>query len=157
MVTRERHKNSKSATDQRGLATKSDDDDDQVVVAFLALGSIGDSLPLCALAVSIAAGFEHSRHQDDVQHGVRDDGVVQKQQQQKHQQQQKPDVGSAGVDHGCGDNDHDQKSKRRRMEHKERKEHEEHKEHGTVSFGVVTHRCHCELLLGEREGRKSKS
>lgn len=100
-------------------------------VVFLALGSIGDCLPLCALASSLGSlGVDSDRSQRQDEQGVHDDeGALQQSQ-----------VDADGVDsaHHCADNNGDDRDFKRLRKRR----------NASGAVGVVTHRCHCDLLEG---------
>ncbi|CAM9182415.1 unnamed protein product [Scytosiphon promiscuus] len=129
-----------------------------VVVAFLALGSIGDCLPLCAIAASYRLTSGNSCEDRSSQSRCRPSydqqqaggGIQAERRQSQQQQQQQSKAEVIGTD-GVARKD-DRNFKRRR------------EEVGTVektrllpssspaaasaasSVAIVTHRCHCDLL-----------
>ncbi|CAM9783136.1 unnamed protein product, partial [Ectocarpus sp. 12 AP-2014] len=115
---------------------KADTADPNLEVVFLALGSIGDCLPLCALASSLGSlGVDSDRSRRQDEQGVHEDeGALQ------HSQVDADRVDRAlRCAHSSGD-DRDFKRRRKRSNPT------------SSAVGVVTHRCHCELLGGLMEG-----
>ncbi|CAM9964235.1 unnamed protein product, partial [Ectocarpus sp. 13 AM-2016] len=104
-------------------------------VVFLALGSIGDCLPLCALASSLGSlGVDSDRSRRQDEQGVHEDeGAI---------QQSQVDADRVDRAHRCAHSSNDRDFKRRRKRSNASKS----------AVGVVTHRCHCDLLGGLMEG-----
>ncbi|CAM9907376.1 unnamed protein product, partial [Ectocarpus sp. 8 AP-2014] len=114
---------------------KADTADSNVEVVFLALGSIGDCLPLCALASSLGSlgvDSDRSRRQDE-QDVHEDEGEL---------QQSQVDADRVDRAHRCAHRCDDRDFKRRRKR----------RNPSSAAVGVVTHRCHCDLLEGLMEG-----
>lgn len=112
-------------------------------VAFLALGSLGDCLPLCVLAATLPAHFRRSQHTHGLQLGR---GLA-----ERRHASSRGDLRSDGETGGL------QRQKRRADPDGNRTSADRIGSRCTVTATVVTHRSNCGLLKGARVPKRGSA